>query len=113
MARFDKPPSVLRPVCVWLLSELREYDAAVSAYMERLKEEKLWRCVSCNKTSYNRNRISEHVERHHVDWPQGLRCPVTEESCYKKFPTREGLFKHMRMKHNLRVGKRGYAPKPL
>ncbi len=70
--------------------------------MERLYKEKLWRCLSCNKTNYSKQKISEHVEVYHIDWPRGLPC--THPKCKSRLKTRQGLKSHLRKIHNVRPG---------
>ncbi len=89
--------------CTCLVPELQAYEDLVESYMEKLEVEKLWRCLSCNKTNYSKQKITHHVEVHHVDWPQGLAC--SHPRCRSRFRTKQGLQRHLRQIHDLRPGK--------
>ncbi len=83
------------------LAELVEYSRLVKSHMEKLRQERMWRCRVCGKTAPHSGHISEHIEVHHMEWHQGLLCP----RCPSVLKTKSGLLRHIRQVHKVRTGR--------
>ena len=68
-------------------------DAQITSMMFR--EEKMWHCSVCGKSSTSKTDISRHIEGTHITNHPGLECDV----CGEKLKSRNALRQHRALKH--------------
>jgi len=72
---------------------LMSLDAQITSMMFR--EEKMWHCSVCGKSSTSKTDISRHIEGTHITNHPGLECDV----CGEKLKSRNALRQHRALKH--------------